>query len=117
MLSRRLVACLVAAAVAVVGAACGGNEPEKVPAKPELKVPGGDFAPADGQTTTDETTTDPTGTAPEPAPEPEPTITGAAPTPTPDPAVPDSPANDTPPPPNTAADRFEDFCNQNPGDC
>ncbi len=117
-LARRWLACLLAAG-ALVPAGCGGNDPEEPPAKPALKVPGGDSAPPDGQTTTDETTTgDSTTTEPEPVPEPEPTpTTPDVSAPTPEPTVPDSPANDTPPPPNTAADRFEDFCKQNPGAC
>lgn len=30
---------------------------------------------------------------------------------------PDSPENDTPPPEDSPAERFEDFCNDNPGAC
>ncbi len=34
------------------------------------------------------------------------------------PATPtDSPENDTPPPTDTPAERFEQFCNENPGAC
>ncbi len=29
----------------------------------------------------------------------------------------DTPENDTPPPADTPAERFEDFCNDNPGAC
>ena len=54
-----------------------------------------------------ETTVDP---APETLPE-----EGAPPEPEQPPA--DSPDNDTPPPEDTPAERFEEYCNENPGAC
>jgi hypothetical protein len=41
-------------------------------------------------------------------------------TPSPQPpteTTPDTPENDTPPPEDSPAERFEDFCNENPGAC
>jgi hypothetical protein len=43
------------------------------------------------------------------APPPEPETDTTAPA--------DSPENDTPPPADSPAERFEDFCNENPGAC
>jgi hypothetical protein len=40
---------------------------------------------------------------------------GPAPAPTDPPA--DTPENDTPPPEDTPAERFEEYCNENPGAC
>jgi len=117
VVARRWLTCLLAAG-AILPAGCGGNDPEEPPAKPALKVPGGEPGSPGDQTTTDETTTEESTTtdAPEPEPEPEPEP-APAPAPAPEPVEPDGPANDTPPEPGTAADRFEDFCNQNPGAC
>ena len=36
--------------------------------------------------------------------------------PTPEPPA-DTPENDTPPPADSPAERFEEFCNENPGAC
>jgi hypothetical protein len=115
VVARRLFTCLLAVG-ATFPAGCGGNDPEEPPAKPALKVPGGEPGSPGDRTTTDETTTEESTTTPaepEPAPEPDP---APVPEPTPAPEA-DSPANDTPPEPGTAADRFEDFCDQNPGAC
>lgn len=110
----------VLALAALVAAGCGGEEAQKPPKKPELSVPGGgaspDGPPGTGDTTTTgPTTTGPTTTEPEPAPTP-----GAADTTSPAPAdttSPDSAVNDTPPPPGSSAERFEEFCDQNAGFC
>lgn len=93
--------------------ACGGDDEEDeattIPTIP-LSVPG-------TETTLDEEEDEATtGTvvappAPAPAPAPEP-----APAPAPEQA-PDSPENDTPPPPGSPAEQFENFCEQNPGAC
>jgi hypothetical protein len=55
-------------------------------------------------------------TEPEPAPAaaPEEDAGGGAAAPE---VAPDGPANDTPPPAGSNAERFEDFCAQNPGAC
>jgi hypothetical protein len=43
---------------------------------------------------------------------------GGTPAPEPEPAPPsDTPTNDTPPPQDSPAERFEEFCNDNPGAC
>jgi len=120
---------LVAALIAVSLAACGGDdEPSNDEVrKPPLTVP-------TNETTTDESTdtttdsTDTTETAPEtdtgttePAPEPplDQPNPGNGGTPAPDTNRPprDSPENDTPPEPGSPEERFEQFCEQNPGAC
>jgi len=97
--------------VVVALAGCGGDDEssDATITMPQLTVPGGDETP--------EST--PTETTPPPAPEPEPSPdgdSGGAPVPAP-PAAPDSPQNDTPPPPDSPAARFEEFCDANPGAC
>lgn len=99
---------LVAAAIA----GCGSDEEpagETTRELPDLSMPTTDTTPTvttpvEPPATT--TTVDPaTETLPEegPAPEPEPPA--------------DSPDSDTPPPEDTPAERFEDYCNENPGAC
>ncbi len=99
------------AVLAVAG--CGGDDEssaETTPALPELTVPQGErTAPPEPPT---ETTPDPP-----PATETVPPSTGGG-TPAPEPTPPqDTPENDTPPPADSPAERFEDFCNENPGAC
>ena len=91
----------------MVLAGCGGDDERAEPAitVPDLTVPGGD-----------EVQPAPTGTAPTPAPAPPPADTsGGAPAPA-EPQT-DSPENDLPPPPDSPAERFEEFCEANPGAC
>jgi hypothetical protein len=133
---RRLTA-IIAAGLLIIGAAgCGGGDdlaPE-VPGPPaDVALPEATVAPAadenadsgdntdDTSSTDDEATTDQSTT-------PEDTGTGTtddtgATTPdasggttAPD-AEADSPTNDTPPPADSEAEQFEDFCAQNPGAC
>ena len=101
--------------LAFAAPACGGDDEEarRTPKPPELTVP--------GRTLTDDTAPDTsTGTAPEPPQSPG-TDTGGGTcggaTSPPDPSRPDSPQNDVPPQPGTPEDRFERFCNENPGAC
>jgi hypothetical protein len=96
-------------------AACGGDDDsasENPPKLPDLTVPQIDRT----ETTTSPTTTE---TAPEAAPTPDtPPSTGGgttAPETTPPPQ--DAPENDTAPPADSPAERFEEFCNENPGAC
>ena len=92
---------------------CGGDDEraETTPALPELTIP-----------RTEATTPPATTPPPEPTVPPEQTETlppdgdGGAPAPTPEPPA-DSPENDTPPPADSPAERFEEFCDENPGAC
>jgi hypothetical protein len=98
--ARRGLIVLLALLAAAPG--CGGdNEPEAAPPLPDLTVPRTDPAPAD--------------TAAEPETATEPPVTEVTPPPAQPETVPDSPTNDTPPPTDSPAERFEDFCNENPG--
>jgi hypothetical protein len=127
---RRLTAIIAAGLLALAAAGCGNDEtlaPE-VPGPPaDVVLPESTVAPAadedadsaDQDSTTDEGATDDTTT-------PEDTgATGDAGTTTPDTsggttapdAEADSPTNDTPPPEDSEAEQFEDFCAQNPGAC
>jgi hypothetical protein len=118
---------LALALIAPLLAACGGDdEPsaDEVP-KPSLTVPqdetGPDVTSTDTTgTTTGETTETTPGNPDGPLDQPNP---GNGGTPAPDSnnpepqPPPDSPSNDTPPDPGSPADRFEQFCAQNPGAC
>ena len=92
--------------------ACGGDdEPESRTTRtlPELTQPAGE--------PTETAETAPEIETVEPAPEPTPTEdSGGTPAPTPEPPA-DSPDNDVPPPTDSPAERFEEFCDDNPGAC
>ena len=117
MRGRRLTAIIAAGLLALAAAGCGSDErlaPE-VPGPPaDVVLPESTVAPAadedadsaDQDSTTDEGTTDDTTT---------PDTSGGG-TAAPD-AEADSPTNDTPPPEDSEAEQFEDFCAQNPGAC
>ena len=101
-------ALLLAAALA----GCGGDdEPsaETTRELPDLSVPTTE-APTEPTTPVEppaETTVDPaTETLPEEGPAPAPEEPPA-----------DTPENDAPPPEGTPAERFEEWCNENPGAC
>lgn len=131
MRGRRLTAIIAAGLLALAAAGCGGDEslaPE-VPGPPaDVVLPESTVAPAadedadatDEDSTTDEGTTD-DATTPEDtgatgdtgAAAPDTSGGGTA---APD-AEADSPTNDTPPPEDSEAEQFEDFCAQNPGAC
>jgi hypothetical protein len=86
-----------------LAAGCGGDdEADNPPALPDLTVPRETAPPA--TETLPQTETSPPATTPS-AIVPDTTT------------APDSPQNDTPPPTDTPAERFEQFCNENPGAC
>ena len=132
MRGRRLTAIIAAGLLALAAAGCGSDEtlaPE-VPGPPaDVVLPESTVAPAadedadsadedsatDEDSSTDDTTTpDDTGaTGDTGATTPDTSGGGTA---APD-AEADSPTNDTPPPEDSEAEQFEDFCAQNPGAC
>jgi hypothetical protein len=99
---------------------CGGDdEPsaETTPTLPNLTVPGADSGEPDA----------PPETQPEPTPDfrtetlppvetTPPPPGGGTPAPEAEPPA-DSPENDAPPPEDSPAERFEEFCDENPGAC
>ncbi len=95
--------------------ASSGDEGSSTPSVPELKPPPGTIKSESGITDTDKTTsTESTTTAPAQTP------TQTAPAPTSGGAQSpqnDTKQNDTPPPQGSPADRFEQFCKDNPGAC
>jgi hypothetical protein len=131
MRGRRLTAIIAAGLLALAAAGCGSGDelaPE-VPGPPAAVVlPESTVAPAadedaaatdEDSTTNEDSTTDDT-TAPEDTGATDDTgattpDTGGGTT-APD-AEADSPTNDTPPPTDSEAEQFEDFCAQNPGAC
>ena len=100
----------LACGVLALAPGCGGDDEEAAgtDTTPRITVPNEDTTTPPA---TDTTPATPTRTAPAPQ------------TTTPDsggstaPAKPDSPENDTKPAPNTPEQRFEEFCDQNPGAC
>ena len=125
-------AVLAAALTALVPfmAACGGggsqNANEPLPTTPTLTVPGETKTPTvdnttNGTTTTNTSTSTSTATTTTPAPTPTQTnpgtAQGGAAAPQTGGATPDSPTNDTAPPANSPASKFEQFCKENPGAC
>jgi hypothetical protein len=101
-----LLALLLVAAIA----GCGGDDQpaETTRELPDLSVPTTTTPPPETEPAEPPTTTvDPgTETLPEEGPGTQPS----------DPPA-DSPDNDAPPPEDTPAERFEEYCNENPGAC
>jgi hypothetical protein len=91
-----------------LAAGCGDDdEASRPPEKPpDLTVP--------RSTQTERTDT---GTAPRSSPSPAPQTDGSGGAPAPRSRPEDSPQNDTPPPRGSPAERFERFCDENPGAC
>lgn len=96
--------------VALAVAGCGGDDEPAAETRSEpapLTVP-------ETETTEETPTTVPPVTTAEPVVPPG--TDGGVPAPESEPP-PDSPENDTPPPEDSPAERFEEFCNDNPGAC
>lgn len=109
-LIARLALILATLLVAIAAPGCGGDDEPAASSpvtEPELTVPQPDEA--------DEPETE-TETAPEPPPETTAPPADEAPVPEAEPP-PDTPENDTPPPQDSPAERFEEFCDENPGAC
>jgi hypothetical protein len=99
--------------VGIVIASSGGDDGKSEPqAVPELRPPGGSVGKRENTTTTDTTTTEDTQTQTQPSTPAQTPPSGGTQAP---PA--DTEGNDTPPPSGSPAERFEDFCAQNPGAC
>jgi len=120
---------LLPALIAAALAGCGGDgEDNSTPAqKPPLTVPGESTESSGSASTesTDSTEASPggsgdSGSTTGPMDQPNPG-NGGVPAPDNNPPADqppeDSPSNDTPPEPGSPADRFEQFCAQNPGAC
>ncbi len=90
-------------------AGCGGDDEraETTPGLPELTVPTTEAAPA--ETTPADPPANPVDPATETLPEEGPPPAETTPE--------DSEENDAPPPEDTPAERFEEYCNENPGAC
>jgi hypothetical protein len=108
---RRTATLLLVLLATVATAGCGGDEPQATPRPPELTVPN------EGEPAEDTTDTGTTQQTPPAAPQQPPDASGGSPAPSPRPQQPDTPQSDTPPPQNSPAERFERFCDQNPGAC
>ncbi len=120
---RRLPVALACLALAASG--CGGDDEEATERDTSTPIPTVPESATDTQTEPDaapEVTppevTPPEQPAPDPTPAPDPPSgegpSGGATAPIP---MPDSPDNDVPPPAGSPAERFEQFCAENPRDC
>ena len=106
-MARRLTIAL-ACGVLVLAPGCSGDDEKanETDTAPAITVP------TDDTTTPPPTETTPPQTQTTPSPRTTPDSGGS-----PAPATPDSPENDTKPEPGSPAERFEEFCNENPGAC
>ncbi len=113
-------AILLAIAFALAGAGCGGDDEsaETTPELPKLTSPRTETeteAPAQPETETAAPVDPGTETLP-PDGDGDSSDDGGIPAPEAEPPA-DTPENDTPPPPGSPAERFEEFCEENPGAC
>lgn len=125
--ARRLLAVAAILALSLVLAACGGDDSEEaseaLPEPPTLTVPGSEEPPevdnsARGEETeTSTTTTEATPTQTTPAQADPAAPSGGAAAPQTGGATPDSEQSDQPPPADSPASEFEQFCQDNPGAC
>jgi hypothetical protein len=93
-------------------AGCGGDDEsasETTRELPDLTVPTTERAAPEA-----EPAEPPATTTVDPATE---TLPEEGPPPTPEEPPADTPENDAPPPDDTPAERFEEYCNENPGAC
>jgi hypothetical protein len=113
-------AILLAIALALAGAGCGGDDEsaDTTPELPKLTSPRTETeteAPAQPETETAAPVDPGTETLP---PDGDGNSSDDGGVPAPETAPPaDTPENDTPPPPGSPAERFEEFCEENPGAC
>lgn len=126
---RRLLAVAAILALSLVLAACGGDDSEEaseaLPEAPTLTVPGSEEPPevdnsGRDETTDTETSTTTTGATPTqttPAQADPAAPSGGAAAPQTGGATPDTEENDQPPPADSPASEFEQFCQDNPGAC
>ena len=129
MTGRAAIAGLSAAALLAVASGCGGGDKqaaEPLPKAPTLTVPGETATPSvpkRAKTSTETTATDTstatsTSTATTTAPQSNPsTPAGGAAPPQNGGATADTPQNDQAPPNGSPAQKFEEFCKDNPGAC
>ena len=125
-MTRRVLMAAVLTMLVPVAAGCGGgskNADKALPPTPTLTVPGEKATPVvpnKSNTTTDTSTTTTStavATAPTPTTSNPSTPQGGAAPPATGGASPDSPSNNTSPPSGSPAQRFEQFCKDNPGAC
>jgi hypothetical protein len=102
---RRLTIALACGALALMPA-CGGDDEDEPITAPELTVPRATDTETEANTTTDQTGTESVPSQPD---------SGGAQAPSTESQ--DSPQNDQPPPAGSPAERFEQFCEENPGAC
>ena len=126
---RRVLALVAILALSLLLAACGGDDrdeaSESLPTTPALTVPGEEATPevtprdereeTDTETSTTTTPATPTQTTPAEADPSAPS--GGAAAPETGGATPDTEQNDQPPPADSPASEFEQFCQDNPGAC
>ena len=110
---RRLALALACGTLALAPGCGGDDEGTGATTPTAVPVP---TIPDDGETAPETSPEQAPETEPEASPPPADPGSGGSPAPAPAPR-PDSPQNDRPPPEDSPAQRFEEFCEQNPGAC